>query len=76
MVTKPWFKAKFDSVLALRPTGWTHSNKLAALTQIKPVVKGKVTCYGMGWDGLEYTAPFDLISMSNRHTLLRAFKLH
>eukprot|EP00045_Choanoeca_perplexa_P008213 m.75384 g.75384 ORF g.75384 m.75384 type:complete len:181 (-) comp14403_c0_seq1:38-580(-) len=47
MITKPWFTARFDSVLALRPTGWTHSNKLAALTQIKPVVKGKITSYGI-----------------------------
>lgn len=47
MTSKAWFKTKFDNVLALRPTGWTHSTKLAALTQIKPTVKGKITSYGV-----------------------------
>ena len=47
MIEKPWFKAAFRTVLAIKPTGWTHSNKLAALTQIKPTVKGNITSYGM-----------------------------
>eukprot|EP00043_Microstomoeca_roanoka_P019848 m.230855 g.230855 ORF g.230855 m.230855 type:complete len:383 (-) comp17061_c0_seq12:3066-4214(-) len=41
------FRKRFKHVLGIRPTGWTHSQKLPALSFIKPQRKGHVTIYGI-----------------------------
>ncbi|XP_013385762.1 DNA cross-link repair protein SNM1-like [Lingula anatina] len=42
------FKGQFDNILALEPTGWTHSGKTLSLNNIKPKVKKKgITIYGV-----------------------------
>ncbi|XP_043331320.1 DNA cross-link repair 1A protein [Cervus canadensis] len=38
---------KYNQILAFRPTGWTHSNKLARLTDIIPQTKGNISIYGI-----------------------------
>ena len=40
-------KCKFDSILAISPTGWTHSNKTVGLDKIRPKLRrGSITVYG------------------------------
>lgn len=40
-------KPRFDQVLAFEPTGWTHSQKVPSLDNIKPKInREKVTLYG------------------------------
>ena len=40
-------KCKFDSILAISPTGWTHSNKTVSLDKIRPKLRrGNITVYG------------------------------
>ncbi|EFB23324.1 hypothetical protein PANDA_001409, partial [Ailuropoda melanoleuca] len=38
---------KYDQVLAFRPTGWTHSNKLTSIADIIPQTKGNISIYGI-----------------------------
>ncbi|KAB0382612.1 hypothetical protein FD755_004529 [Muntiacus reevesi] len=38
---------KYNQILAFRPTGWTHSNKLTKLTDIIPQTKGNISIYGI-----------------------------
>ncbi|EGD81264.1 hypothetical protein PTSG_11300 [Salpingoeca rosetta] len=39
------FRKRFEHVLGFRPTGWTHSQKLPALSFIKPKTKRNITVY-------------------------------
>ncbi|XP_036988798.2 DNA cross-link repair 1A protein [Artibeus jamaicensis] len=38
---------RYDQILAFRPTGWTHSNKLTSMTDVVPQTKGKISIYGI-----------------------------
>ncbi|XP_058154339.1 DNA cross-link repair 1A protein [Dasypus novemcinctus] len=38
---------KYDQILAFRPTGWTHSNKLTSIADIIPQTKGNISIYGI-----------------------------
>ncbi|XP_024611864.1 DNA cross-link repair 1A protein isoform X2 [Neophocaena asiaeorientalis asiaeorientalis] len=38
---------KYDQILAFRPTGWTHSNKLTSMAGIIPQTKGNISIYGI-----------------------------
>ncbi|XP_053440312.1 DNA cross-link repair 1A protein isoform X2 [Nycticebus coucang] len=38
---------KYDQILAFRPTGWTHSNKLTNIADIIPKTKGNISIYGI-----------------------------
>ncbi|KAM4851868.1 DNA cross-link repair 1A protein [Thomomys bottae] len=38
---------KYDQILAFRPTGWTHSNKLTSVADVTPQTKGNITIYGI-----------------------------
>lgn len=38
---------KYDQILAFRPTGWTHSNKLTGIADIIPQTKGNISIYGI-----------------------------
>ncbi|XP_046548367.1 DNA cross-link repair 1A protein-like [Haliotis rubra] len=41
-------QAKFNSILALEPTGWSHSNRVVSLDQIKPKYsRNGITIYGI-----------------------------
>ncbi|XP_022355155.1 DNA cross-link repair 1A protein [Enhydra lutris kenyoni] len=37
----------YDQILAFRPTGWTHSNKLTRIADIIPQTKGNISIYGI-----------------------------
>ncbi|KAJ8386566.1 hypothetical protein AAFF_G00168920 [Aldrovandia affinis] len=41
------FSAKYDQVLAFKPTGWTFSNQTEAVEDIQPVIRGNVSIYGI-----------------------------
>ncbi|XP_057593354.1 DNA cross-link repair 1A protein isoform X2 [Hippopotamus amphibius kiboko] len=38
---------KYDQILAFRPTGWTHSNKLTSMADITPQRRGNISIYGI-----------------------------
>ncbi|EHB09740.1 DNA cross-link repair 1A protein [Heterocephalus glaber] len=38
---------KYDQILAFRPTGWTHSNKLTCIADVTPQTKGNISIYGI-----------------------------
>ncbi|KAM5320713.1 DNA cross-link repair 1A protein isoform 1-T3 [Glossophaga mutica] len=38
---------RYDQILAFRPTGWTHSNKLTSMTDVVPQTKGRISIYGI-----------------------------
>uniref|UniRef100_A0A8C3YSV9 DNA cross-link repair 1A protein n=1 Tax=Catagonus wagneri TaxID=51154 RepID=A0A8C3YSV9_9CETA len=38
---------KYDQILAFRPTGWTHSNKLTSIADVIPQTKGNISIYGI-----------------------------
>ncbi|XP_058400023.1 DNA cross-link repair 1A protein isoform X1 [Diceros bicornis minor] len=38
---------KYDQILAFRPTGWTHSNKLTSIADVVPQTKGNISIYGV-----------------------------
>uniref|UniRef100_A0A8C2MHH4 DNA cross-link repair 1A protein n=1 Tax=Cricetulus griseus TaxID=10029 RepID=A0A8C2MHH4_CRIGR len=38
---------KYDQILAFRPTGWTHSNRITSIADITPQKKGKISIYGI-----------------------------
>uniref|UniRef100_A0A673T9A2 DNA cross-link repair 1A n=1 Tax=Suricata suricatta TaxID=37032 RepID=A0A673T9A2_SURSU len=38
---------KYNQILAFRPTGWTHSNKLTRIADIIPQTKGNISIYGI-----------------------------
>lgn len=40
------FRKKFKYVLGVRPTGWTHSSRIIALSHIKPQKRGPISIYG------------------------------
>jgi DNA cross-link repair 1A protein len=44
---RPGVAAKYDRILGLRPTGWSHNQSLPALSHIKPQRKGNVEVYGV-----------------------------
>ncbi|XP_045882391.1 DNA cross-link repair 1A protein [Meles meles] len=41
------YGGKYDQILAFRPTGWTHSNKLTRIADIIPQTKGNISIYGI-----------------------------
>ena len=41
------FRKTFGHVLGFRPTGWTHSQKMPALSFIRPKTRGVITVYGI-----------------------------
>lgn len=41
------FNDKYDQILAFRPTGWTHSNKLTSIADVTPQTKGNISIYGI-----------------------------
>ncbi|XP_054975008.1 DNA cross-link repair 1A protein [Sorex araneus] len=41
------FDGKYDQILAFRPTGWTHSNKLTSMADVTPQTKGNISIYGI-----------------------------
>uniref|UniRef100_A0A8C5XES7 DNA cross-link repair 1A protein n=1 Tax=Microcebus murinus TaxID=30608 RepID=A0A8C5XES7_MICMU len=38
---------KYDQILAFRPTGWTHSNRLTSIADVIPQTKGNISIYGI-----------------------------
>ncbi|XP_006831434.1 PREDICTED: DNA cross-link repair 1A protein [Chrysochloris asiatica] len=38
---------KYNQILAFRPTGWTHCNKLTSIADLIPQTKGNITIYGI-----------------------------
>lgn len=38
---------RYDQILAFRPTGWTHSNKLTSIADVIPQTKGNIAIYGI-----------------------------
>lgn len=38
---------RHDQILAFRPTGWTHSNKLTSIADVIPKTKGNISIYGI-----------------------------
>lgn len=46
-VQQPALVGRYDAVLGLRPTGWSHNKNLPALTHIRPQKKGMVEVYGV-----------------------------
>ncbi|XP_045147529.1 DNA cross-link repair 1A protein [Echinops telfairi] len=38
---------KYNQILAFRPTGWTHSNKLTRTADIAPQTRGNISIYGI-----------------------------
>ncbi|KFO28983.1 DNA cross-link repair 1A protein [Fukomys damarensis] len=41
------YAEKYDQILAFRPTGWTHSNKLTCIADVTPQTKGNISIYGI-----------------------------
>eukprot|EP00057_Strongylocentrotus_purpuratus_P010546 XP_011665020.1 PREDICTED: DNA cross-link repair 1A protein-like isoform X3 [Strongylocentrotus purpuratus] len=41
------FSSRYDNILAFKPTGWTHSDKVESPSDIKPSKSGKSTIYGI-----------------------------
>ncbi|XP_077992235.1 DNA cross-link repair 1A protein-like [Glandiceps talaboti] len=41
------FRHLYDSVLAFKPTGWTHNERVSTLSDIKPVKRGVISIYGV-----------------------------
>ncbi|XP_005387865.1 PREDICTED: DNA cross-link repair 1A protein [Chinchilla lanigera] len=41
------YGGKYDQILAFRPTGWTHSNKLTCIADVTPKTKGNISIYGI-----------------------------
>ncbi|XP_078668778.1 DNA cross-link repair 1A protein-like isoform X2 [Branchiostoma floridae x Branchiostoma belcheri] len=41
------YKPRYDSVLAFEPTGWTHSNSVSTVANIRPKRQGNITVYGI-----------------------------
>nr|XP_003223488.1 PREDICTED: DNA cross-link repair 1A protein [Anolis carolinensis]XP_016850557.1 PREDICTED: DNA cross-link repair 1A protein [Anolis carolinensis] len=41
------FSAKFDQILAFKPTGWTYSDQCYSLNDIQPQTRGNITIYGI-----------------------------
>ncbi|XP_008569249.1 PREDICTED: DNA cross-link repair 1A protein isoform X1 [Galeopterus variegatus] len=41
------YGGKYDQILAFRPTGWTHSNKLTSIADVIPQTKGNISIYGI-----------------------------
>uniref|UniRef100_A0A5F9D3X8 DNA cross-link repair 1A n=1 Tax=Oryctolagus cuniculus TaxID=9986 RepID=A0A5F9D3X8_RABIT len=41
------FGGKYDEILAFRPTGWTHSDKLTTMADVIPQTKGNISIYGI-----------------------------
>lgn len=41
------FGGKYNQILAFRPTGWTHSNKLTSIADVLPQTKGNISIYGI-----------------------------
>ncbi|XP_004631601.1 LOW QUALITY PROTEIN: DNA cross-link repair 1A protein [Octodon degus] len=41
------YSGKYDQILAFRPTGWTHSNKLMSIADVTPQTKGNISIYGI-----------------------------
>lgn len=41
------FSGKYDEILAFRPTGWTHSDKLTTMADVIPQTKGNISIYGI-----------------------------
>ncbi|KAL2769244.1 DNA cross-link repair 1A protein, partial [Daubentonia madagascariensis] len=39
------YGGKYDQILAFRPTGWTHSNKLTSIADVIPQTKGNISIY-------------------------------
>nr|XP_044991508.1 DNA cross-link repair 1A protein isoform X2 [Jaculus jaculus] len=38
---------KYNQIIAFRPTGWTHSNKLTSMADVTPQTKGSISIYGI-----------------------------
>ncbi|XP_037659919.1 DNA cross-link repair 1A protein [Choloepus didactylus] len=41
------YGGKYEQILAFRPTGWTHSDKLSSVADIIPKIKGNISIYGI-----------------------------
>ncbi|XP_023423090.2 DNA cross-link repair 1A protein [Cavia porcellus] len=41
------YGGKYNQILAFRPTGWTHSNKLTRIADVTPQTKGNISIYGI-----------------------------
>lgn len=41
------YDGRYEQILAFRPTGWTHSNKLTRITDVVPQTKGNISIYGI-----------------------------
>ncbi|XP_051925343.1 DNA cross-link repair 1A protein isoform X2 [Hippocampus zosterae] len=41
------FSGQYDRLVAFKPTGWTFSQQMASLEDIRPVVSGNVSIYGI-----------------------------
>lgn len=41
------YNGRYEQILAFRPTGWTHSNKLTSITDVVPQTKGNISIYGI-----------------------------
>ncbi|CAK8681601.1 unnamed protein product [Clavelina lepadiformis] len=41
------FQEKYDQIIAIKPTGWTHSGNATDLKNLRPTQTGRVTMYGV-----------------------------
>ncbi|XP_054437525.1 DNA cross-link repair 1A protein [Pteronotus mesoamericanus] len=41
------YDGRYNQILAFRPTGWTHSNKLTSIADVVPQTKGNISIYGI-----------------------------
>jgi DNA cross-link repair 1A protein len=40
------FSRQYDQLVAFKPTGWTFSQRVEAVEDIKPMVHGNISIYG------------------------------
>ncbi|EPQ12869.1 DNA cross-link repair 1A protein [Myotis brandtii] len=84
------YDGKYEQILAFRPTGWTHSNKLTSITDVVPQTKGNISIYGIPYSEhssylemkrfVQWLKPQKIIptvnvgSWKSRHTMEEYFK--
>uniref|UniRef100_G1Q436 DNA cross-link repair 1A protein n=1 Tax=Myotis lucifugus TaxID=59463 RepID=G1Q436_MYOLU len=84
------YDGRYEQILAFRPTGWTHSNKLTSITDVVPQTKGNISIYGIPYSEhssylemkrfVQWLKPQKIIptvnvgSWKSRHTMEEYFK--
>ncbi|XP_036191815.1 DNA cross-link repair 1A protein [Myotis myotis] len=84
------YDGRYEQILAFRPTGWTHSNKLMSIADVVPQTKGNISIYGIPYSEhssylemkrfVQWLKPQKIIptvnvgSWKSRHTMEEYFK--